>query len=102
MTDADWSESRAEILGVLLGGGTLDVREAYGEPVRDDTLLILLNGTWDSVVFSTPADLPEAEWEVAVDTAEPVSVAPPGLVRGGEAIELQPLSMMLLVHREIG
>ena len=43
MTPADWQDPSRRVLGVLLDGGNIRERNERGEPVRGDTLLILLN-----------------------------------------------------------
>jgi glycogen operon protein len=65
MTEAEWTRSSARCLGVLLSGRGLSERDAYGVPVADDDLLLLLNSNPGEVPFPLPA----GRWSVLVDTA---------------------------------
>ena len=50
-----WAEkwnSGARCLGMLLSGDALDVRDTRGEPVRDDTYLLLFNAHHEAVKFA--------------------------------------------------
>jgi glycogen operon protein len=74
-----------------------------GEPIRDDTFLILLNPHHEAILFYMPADKGSSAWEVVIDSAKPqydgksegkVTVGP------GKTFELIPRSTALL--REVG
>jgi glycogen operon protein len=54
-------------IGLRLGGELGEV-DARGEPVTDDTMLILLNAHDDVVPFVLPEKPGEGHWEVLVDT----------------------------------
>ena len=43
MTTAEWSSWFARVLGMLLSGATMDVRDPRGRPIQDGTFLVLLN-----------------------------------------------------------
>ncbi len=67
-----------------------------GEPVTDDTLLILLNAHHEPVPFTLPAQTPGDRWEVLVDTNAPELEPGARAVAGGAPLELAPRSLMLL------
>ncbi|HWG84548.1 MAG TPA: glycogen debranching protein GlgX [Deinococcales bacterium] len=106
MTDTEWESSGIKALGILLNGNMLDLREQDGEPVRDATLLLILNGAEETIPFHMPAATPNAEWEILADTAE---LGPPPdpdrprdsvrLVKGRTPVLVEDLSMLLLCRR---
>jgi isoamylase len=76
MTDEAWSTHFARCLGVLLRGDALDQVDEEGDPVRDDTLLILLNAHHGPKAFHLPPLSPGKRWEVLLDTFQPKRVGP--------------------------
>jgi glycogen operon protein len=66
MTEADWKLPFARCLGMLLLGDRLAERGAYGAPIEDDDLLILVNAHHELIEFR----LPDEGWRVLVDTSE--------------------------------
>ncbi|ACZ40105.1 glycogen debranching protein GlgX [Sphaerobacter thermophilus] len=71
MTEAEWEANWVRTLGVRLDGRALDEVDERGDPIVDDTLLLLLNAHADTVPMTLPPPLPGAAWEVVVDTAQP-------------------------------
>src|SRR5262249_56276350 len=43
MSDDDWANGLTRCLGLRLSGDAIDEVDAAGQPIRDDTLLLLLN-----------------------------------------------------------
>ena len=43
MTDADWHSETARCLGIRLSGDQIDEVDELGQPITDDTMLLLLN-----------------------------------------------------------
>ena len=58
MTEADWTDAERRTLGMLLDGDGILERDAHGEPITGDTLLILLNAGVEDVLFTLPARCP--------------------------------------------
>jgi isoamylase len=69
MTDAAWSEAQA--FGLRLAGDAITETDPLGEPIVDDTLLLLLNASDRAVSFVLPADH-DASWGLLLDTSLPV------------------------------
>jgi glycogen operon protein len=69
MTAADWEKPARPTLGLFLMGDTLDWRDARGEPVLDDSFLILLNGAHEDVEFAIPGFEWGSRWALRIDTA---------------------------------
>jgi isoamylase len=99
MSDEEWGLGWVRCLGVMLNGETLGDVDEGGEPIHDDTFLILLNCHHEPIQFFVPKP-PEAEkWEIVLDTNDPTLEANARFSDPGKAIDLAPLS--LVVCREI-
>ena len=70
MTRHDW-EGGTRALGAFLNGDRLDWRTPHGEPVRDDSFLVLLNTHHDPLEFVLPARRFGARWALEIATAHP-------------------------------
>ncbi len=53
----------------MLSGDTIDVRDYKGEPIPDDTFLLLFNAYHEPVDFTLPG-LADVRWELMLDTRE--------------------------------
>ena len=84
----EWSSPSVRCLGMLLSGDATDVVDARGEPVRDDTFLLLINAHYDVIPFMLPGE-EHLEWELILDTArEDGFVAEPGKHSSGDDVDL--------------
>ena len=54
---------------MLLSGDTIDVLSFEGEPIRDQTFLLLLNAHHETLPFVLPGE-EHLEWRVVMDTAD--------------------------------
>jgi glycogen operon protein len=76
--DAEWDSDWPRTLGMRLGGDAIPSVDAEGEPITDETLLILLNAHHAPVPFVLPKRPEGGRWEVQVDTHEtPVAADAP-------------------------
>ena len=71
-----------------------DVDEG-GDPVKDDTFLIMLNCHHEPIQFFVPKPVAEEGWEIVVDTNNPELTMDSRFCALGESIELTPLSMVV-------
>ena len=71
MSDEQWQESFAKSLAVFLNGQAIPDRSSSGEPVVDDSLLILFNAWDEGVEFVMPPERFASRWEVVLDTNDP-------------------------------
>lgn len=71
MADEDWDRSDAHSVGVFLNGDAIAEPDPCGEPVVDDSFLLLLNGYWEPVDFLLPDVTYGERWTTLIDTAEP-------------------------------
>jgi isoamylase len=67
MSDHDWNGGAFSALGLFLSGDAL--RGLDGEPIRDDSFLVLLDARWEDVPFQLPDRRLGASWTVVLDTA---------------------------------
>jgi isoamylase len=96
MTDEDWGNAFARCLGLRLAGDAIDEADDRGSRINDDTLLILLNAHHEAIPFVLPAHRARIRWELVLDTREPTGKRRQRPLRGGEAYELEPRSLVLL------
>jgi isoamylase len=102
MADQEWKTPYARAMMVFLNGEAITEPGPRGEPVRDDTFLILLSANQDLVTFTLPGPNFGRCWTVTLDTAAGQaaegSAAEAGAAehRPGGQIELAGHSMMVL------
>jgi glycogen operon protein len=99
MTDDQWHEPHARFLAAFVNGEHIGL-DRRGEPILDDSFLLLLNGHDQPVAFTVPPPLWGAAWLPLVDTAAGVV----GDGRTGDAVvagaplEIPERSVVLLVR----
>jgi glycogen operon protein len=100
MTDEEWNSGWVRTLGMRLSGEGLGMVDEAGQPLTDDTLLILLNAHHETVRFSLPTGASRVRWEILIDTHKPH--VPPGrrVFRGGKALPIAGRSLMVLRHAQ--
>ncbi len=94
MSDAMWLAPHARALGVLLSGVAMDEVTRRGEPIVDDTLLVLLNADEKPLPFKLPQLGSGLTWTRVFDTGiehQPVAPAERGTyhVAGRSAVLLR-------------
>ena len=94
MGDAEWSAGFTQCLGVRLAGDIMNETDERGEPIRGDTLLLLINAHWEELDFTLPDTNSEHVWETLIDTRDPEM--PARVCRGGEKYPLFGRSLALL------
>ena len=94
MTNEEWNAGWVRCIGVQLNGRTLDDLNGVGEPIRDDTFLILFNPHTEPIRFFVPRR-PGIVWELELDTTVPEELEHPVIV-SGEYYEMVPRSTVLL------
>jgi len=99
MSEEDWEAGFAKSLGVFLNGDAIPSVDHRGEPVRDDSFLILFNAHFEAIEFSVPAQWGD-QWSVVLDTAEAVAPADDPAARRatktGETLLVESRSLVLL------
>lgn len=94
MSEQEWSESFVRVIGMLLNGGAMDEYNERGEHIKDDVLLVLINGHFEDLHFKIPGADGERDWEIIVDTADP-ALDGARTYRCGEVFNLQARSLAL-------
>ncbi len=97
MTQRDWQSAGAHSLVVFLNGNAISEPGPRGEPVTDDSFLLMFNAAPSSQEFSVPANHGK-EWQVIIDTERPEGV-PPGtgeMVSAGDRLLLADRSLVVL------
>ena len=74
MTQEEWHAGWIRCFGLWLNGRTLDEVNAVGEPIQDDTFLVLFNPHHEPARFTLPRIHPGTAWELCLDTR---SIIPP-------------------------
>jgi glycogen operon protein len=94
MAQRDWQNPEAHQLGVFLNGQELGLETARGEPVVDDSFVVLLNAGADPVVFRLPPRRFGLEWELELTTAHPTAGGE--RLPGRSAVEVPSRALVLL------
>ncbi|MDB4937415.1 MAG: hypothetical protein JWP87_4387, partial [Labilithrix sp.] len=95
MTLIDWQKPENNAIGLLLAGDALDWRDEAGEPVIDDSFLLLLNGSRAAVDFVLPSSDWGKRWSLRIDTRLP-SMLHEGEHDAGARVRLDQNTMMVL------
>jgi isoamylase len=102
MGDEDWTGGYARSLAVFLNGARLPDVDARGEPVRDDSFLILMNAHNEEVDFVLPDGPFGDRWTVQVDTADDSAGMPTDAAREVDAGAVRVVAAhgLVLLRRE--
>ncbi len=96
MNDDEWNSPFVRCLGVLLSGDTIDVQSFEGQPIRDDTFLLLINAHHEPIPFVLPGQ-ENVAWQLLLDTAsEDGFCQDPQNFSSGDDIEITGRATMLL------
>jgi glycogen operon protein len=68
MTRRDWENQESRAIGVFLNGDELNTQTATGEPVRDETFLMLFNAHFEDISFRLPARRFGTRWDLILST----------------------------------
>jgi glycogen operon protein len=99
MTEEEWNAGWVRCLGMQLSGKTLDHYDALGQPLTDNTYLIMMNPHWEPIDFYMPKSHGERSWVLVLDTRvpnEPDSTR----VSAGEPYRLIPRSLAVFCELE--
>jgi isoamylase len=98
MTGRDWQGDR-HVLGMFLNGQEIPALGPHGEPIEDDSFLMLFNGHEEGREFLLPPKRFGAQWELELSTAEPESQA--GSVRYDARSKLAVLARSILILKRV-
>ncbi len=95
MTEEDWDRGLLT-LGIRLAGDAIEEMDELGNPIIDDSFLLLLNAYHEFVSFTLPAHKKGVAWEWVFDTATTNDKDIPKTWRGGKVYELEGRAMALM------
>ena len=88
MSDSEWTSPFVRCLGMLLSGDATDVLNFEGEPIRDNTFLLLINANYEPISFVLPGQ-EYIEWQLMLDTTDPNGfLADPKKFASGDDVDL--------------
>jgi glycogen operon protein len=93
MEDADWETGFAKSLTVFLNGDAITEPGQRGEPITDESFLLMFNAAEHDVEFSIPPAEYGERWVTELDTAVPRPA--------GDPPTLKPRDTLLLKHRSL-
>ena len=96
MSDADWREGHARAVMVFLNGEAIAEPDDRGEPVVDDSFLVLYNANADAVTFTLPPVAYGQVWTCVLDTDH--TLAPGATVTGGKKVKVTGRSVLVLTR----
>jgi len=96
MSDEEWASPFVRCVGMLLSGDTIDVVNFEGEPIRDDTFLLLMNAHYEAIPFVLPGQ-ENLEWQLILDTMDANGfLAEPKKFASGDDVDLRGRACCLL------
>ncbi len=95
MTPAVWGLPDLRALGAMLAGDAIDEVDDHGDPVTDNTFLLLLNAGPEVVPFRLPLPAVGTTWNFVLDTAR--ETAPASAIKGGSLYLLSAQSFAVFV-----
>ena len=98
MTRRDWESGETQCVGLFLNGEEIGSRTPEGEPVRDDSFIVLVNARHEPVTYVLPPRRFGPAWGVVLDTTDPGVEEASYPARG--QVHLEPRSLLLLRRRE--
>lgn len=98
MQDGDWSRDDARAVAVFLNGDAISEPDPRGQPVVDDSFLILLNSDYQSLDFLLPSKEYGESWTVVVDTTTPTGVHGDEEHTAGSTIRIEARGTLVLTR----
>jgi isoamylase len=97
MTEQDWDAGFAQSLTVFLNGGSITEADRRGQPIRDDSFLLLFNASPRELKFTLPPARYGEVWETVLDTARPAEQFQDGAVgKAGGLVLVRDRSVQVL------
>ena len=100
MTDSDWSEQHARAFQVWLNGEAIAEPDMRGEPVVDDSFLLLFNAAANGVDFVLPPESFGERWTCVLDTGRALGEG--RTVPAGATLTLTEWSTLVLTRKVNG
>jgi glycogen operon protein len=97
MTRADWQQ-RGHVLGLFLNGYEFPYRGRRGEPITDDSFLLLVNGHHENMTFHVPSRRYGQRWTLELSTDDP-EARPGSLTVGARETIVAPARSLTVLRR---
>ena len=94
MTRRDWENNEVRWLGMFLNGDELHETTSHGEPIDDESFLLLFNAHFEPVTFQLPARRFGARWKLELSTADPHADERSFAAR--DPVEVEPRSLLVV------
>ncbi len=96
MSAEEWTSPWVRCVGMLVSADAGDIFDAQGEPVTDDTFLLLINAHYEAIQFLLPGE-EHLEWNLILDTSTEESfLNQPKKFSSGDDVDLAARACMLL------
>jgi glycogen operon protein len=97
MTDDDWQNAFTRSIGVFLSGQGIPAPDERGQPIVDDSFLILFNAHYEPMPFRLPTGPWGDRWESVIDTSDPVpDLRAHGELLAGQEVVVEAYAMVVL------
>jgi glycogen operon protein len=96
MTRRDWERDDFHVVGLFLNGDAIPTLDRQGQPVRDDSFLLLFNAHFEDVDFTLPSRRYGTAWALELNTAKPDAEPDSAVIAARGAVKLVARSMMVL------
>jgi isoamylase len=96
MTQKDWNRGDAHSLGVFLNGEAILDETPHGQPIVDDSFLLLFNAHHEEIAFTLPVRRFGAAWTHEFSTADPGIAPGEGRFAARSQVTVTARSMSLL------
>jgi glycogen operon protein len=97
MSDEEWNNDDLHALAIWLAGNAADLRDERGRRIIDDTLLVMLNASEETVEFRLPK-IDSLQWEIVLDTDWPTIPEGQECYLSGGKYALGARAMAILKH----
>jgi glycogen operon protein len=104
MTDTDWQSPATESVAVYVDGTVTPDHDPRGQPMLDDDMLVLVNGSAEPVSFTIPDAGKRCSWRAEIDSfdlrtdaAAPTDAGAGRQARAGDPFTVGPRAFVLLL-----
>jgi glycogen operon protein len=94
MTRRDWESPETDVVGLFLNGEAIGSTTSEGEPIVDNSFVLLVNATPAPVSFVLPLRRFGPVWEIELETTDPA--APSASIPARGEVEVPARSLVLL------
>ena len=91
----------AIFLGLVLAGDAIEEKDARGNAIVDDTVVLLFNAHHESIPFVLPASDERTSWVLMLDTCDPTPRRSSAVFKGGEPYTIEARSMAILCRESV-